>query len=322
MRTRLAYSITAAAAALALAACGNGGTEPADEPDNGAAAEEDNGAAEEDEGAGEEEETAAAGGSISIGVPSGWDEGVAVSYLWAEVLEQQGFDVDLEDAEIGVIFASLAKGDSYDLLFDAWLPTTHANYLEEFGDDIDDLGIWYDGAVLTIAVNDSAPITSLDELADNADVFDNRLVGIDPGAGLTQQTEENVIPDYGLEDMDFVISSTAAMLSELKSADAAGDDIAVTLWRPHWAYDEFDIRDLEDPKGALGDDEEIHTFSRMGFSNEFPEVAGWLEGFTFSDDQLAELENIMFNENEGEKNEESVNEWLDDNPGYIDSLIG
>lgn len=316
MRRRLAYSITAAAAALALAACGNGATEPDEAGDD--TVETDAGA-EDDAG---DDAAAGAGGTISIGIPSGWDEGVAVSYLWAEVLEQEGFDVDLEDAEIGVIFTSLAQGDSYDLLFDAWLPTTHASYLEEYGDDIDDLGVWYDGAVLTIAVNDSAPITSLEELADNADVFDNRLVGIDPGAGLTQQTEENVIPEYGLEDMDFVISSTAAMLSELKAADSAGDDIAVTLWRPHWAYDEFDIRDLEDPKGALGDDEQIHTFARSGFAEDFPEVAEWISGFTFSDDDLASLENIMFNENDGEENEASVKEWLEDNPDFVDNLIG
>src|SRR5690625_4127047 len=159
MRKRLVYSFTAAAAALALAACGAGDADPATD-DNGA----DNG--------GEEVE---AGGTIEIGIPAGWDEGVAVSYLWAHILEEQGYEVELEDAEIGVIFASLAGGDSYDLLFDAWLPITHESYVEEHGDSIDDLGVWYEGAVLTIAVNEDAPITSLDELADNADVFDNRL---------------------------------------------------------------------------------------------------------------------------------------------------
>lgn len=313
MRRRLAYSITAAAAALALAACGAG-----DAPDDDGAADVDTGETNGDTG----DEGAGAGGEISVGIPAGWDEGVAVSYLWAEILEQQGYEVDLEDAEIGVIFASLAGGDSYDLLFDAWLPITHESYVEEHGDDIDDLGVWYEGAVLTIAVNDDAPITSLDELADNADVFDNRLVGIDPGAGLTQLTEEEAIPGYGLEDMEFVVSSTSAMLAELKAADASGDDIVVTLWRPHWAYDEFDIRDLEDPEGIMGDDERIHTFARDGFRDDFPEVAEWIEGFTFSDDDLASLENIMFNENDGEDNEGSVKQWLEENPDFIDNLIG
>lgn len=305
--------MTAAAAALALAACGGGAADP-DTPDEVDAGETES---TQEEAGGE-----SAGGSISVGIPAGWDEGVAVSHLWAEMLGQKGYDVTLEDAEIGVIFASLAGGDSYDLLFDAWLPITHQSYVEEFGDDIEDLGVWYEGAVLTLAVNEDAPITSLDELADNADVFDNRIVGIDPGAGLTQLTEEEAIPGYGLEDMDFVISSTAAMLAELSAADAAGDDIVVTLWRPHWAYDEYAIRDLEDPKGIMGDDEKIHTFARDGFADDFPEVAEWISGFTFSDEDLASLENIMFNENDGEDNEGSVKQWLEENPDFMDNLLG
>lgn len=324
MRRRLGFSITAVAAALALAACGGGAADP-----DGAGEEVDGGATEtddstEDDGTedGDDDGAAAESGTITVGIPAGWDEGVAVSHLWAEILEQEGYTVNLEDAEIGVIFTSLAQGDSYDLLFDAWLPVTHQNYIDQYGDDIEDLGIWYEGAVLTIAVNDSAPITSLDELADNADVFGNRLVGIDPGAGLTQLTENEAIPEYGLDGMEFVISSTAAMLAELKAADASGDDIVVTLWRPHWAYDEYDIRDLEDPKGIMGDDEKIHTFARQGFADDFPEVAGWIEGFTFSDDDLASLENIMFNENDGKDNVGSVKQWLEENPDFIDNLLG
>lgn len=303
MRKKLIYSITAATAALALAACGNGNSDVEATPSSPT-------------------EGGAASTAISVGIPAGWDEGVAVSHLWAEILEQEGYEVTLEDAEIGVIFASLAGGDSYDLLFDAWLPITHASYIERFGDDIDDLGIWYEGAVLTIAVNSDAPITSLEELADNADVFDNRLVGIDPGAGLTALTEEKVIPAYGLEGMNFVISSTSAMLAELSGAQAAGDDIAVTLWRPHWAYDEFDIRDLEDPQGLLGDDESIHTFARSGFATDFPDVAKWIENFTFSDEQLTSLENIMFNELDGTDNSGAVKQWLEANPDFINELMG
>ncbi|CAD5997255.1 glycine betaine ABC transporter substrate-binding protein [Agreia sp. COWG] len=71
---------------------------------------------------------------------------------------------------------------------------------------------------LTIAFNEDAPISSLAELKDNADLFDNRIVGIEPGAGLTKATTERVIPAYGLDDMHYVTSSTAAMLTELTSA--------------------------------------------------------------------------------------------------------
>ncbi|WP_265521831.1 glycine betaine ABC transporter substrate-binding protein [Oerskovia flava] len=256
---------------------------------------------------------------LSIAIHSGWDEGIAVSHLFKVMLEDEGYTVTTETADPGIVYTGLAGGN-FDVNFDMWLPATHADYLEQYGDDLEQLGVWYDDAKLTIAVNEDAPIDSLAELADNADVFGNRIVGIESGAGLTRITQDEAIPAYGLEDMDFVISSTPAMLAELKGATDAGDDVLVTLWRPHWAYDEFPIKDLEDPENAMGDAEEIHTVGRTGFGEDFPEVASWIAAFELTDEQLFSLENIMFNENEGSDNDGSVREWLEQNPTFVDDL--
>src|SRR5690606_24110844 len=131
------------------------------------------------------------------GVFNGWPEGEAASYVWKLVLEEQGYNVELAYADAGPVFAGVADG-TYDLALDGWLPFTHADYFEQFGDDIVDLGSWNNDALLTIAVNADAPIDSLEELAENADAFDNRLIGIEPGAGLTAATQDNTIPTYGL----------------------------------------------------------------------------------------------------------------------------
>nr|WP_123920049.1 glycine betaine ABC transporter substrate-binding protein [Georgenia muralis] len=260
-------------------------------------------------------------GPITIGVHSGWDEGIAVSHLWKNILESEGHEVTLETADAGVVFTALAEGD-YDLNFDTWLPLTHASYMEQYGDQLEELGTWYDDAKLTIAVNEDAPVDSLAELAENADAFDSRLVGIEAGAGLTETTQEAVIPTYGLEDMEYLISSTPAMLAELDSATAAGENIAVTLWRPHWAYDAYPIRDLEDPEGTLGDAEEIKVMGTAGFSDDNADVAGWIEGFTLTDEQLFSLENIMFNEMGGEDNDAAVEAWLEGNPDFVEGITG
>ena len=261
--------------------------------------------------------SATARDTIRIGVPSGWDEGIVMSNLAKVALEEQGYNVELQDAEVGVIFTGLAEGD-FDLLMDGWLPITHADYVEKYGDRIEDLGVWYDNAKLTIAVNSDAPIQSLEELADNADVFNNEIIGIDAGAGLTQVTEDEVIPQYGLEGMDFKISSTATMLGALKGAMDSGDDIVVTLWSPHWAYDAFDIRDLEDPNEALGGAEEVHSFSRDGFSDEFPEIADMIRDLTLTDEQLYSLENYVLNEKEGKNLVGDTQAWLEGNPDVMD----
>ncbi|WP_139738814.1 glycine betaine ABC transporter substrate-binding protein [Actinomyces wuliandei] len=257
--------------------------------------------------------------SLTIGVPAGWDEGIAISNLFKVILTDEGYDVTLSDADVGVAYSSLANGD-YDLMLDAWLPTTHESYMDQYGDKVEDFGAWYTNAKLALAVNDSAPITSIAELADSASDFDNRIVGIDAGAGITTQTEESVIPTYGLDTMEFTTSSTSAMLAELKGAMSKGDNIVVTLWSPHWAYSAYEIRDLEDPENAFGDAEQIHALGRQGLSDDMPEIATLFTDFTITDEQLSSLEDLMLNENEGTDNEGSARTWLEDNSDFRDSL--
>jgi glycine betaine/proline transport system substrate-binding protein len=292
---RTALATTALGLTVALAACSSGDPADGDRLENGDLS------------------------TVSIGVHSGWDEGIAVSALFSSMLEDEGYTVESQEADPGVVYTGLTGGD-FDVNFDMWLPSTHADYLEQYGEEMEQLGVWYDEAKLTIAVNEDAPITSLDELAEHADEFDNRIVGIESGAGLTRITQDEAIPAYGLEGMEFVVSSTPAMLAELKGATDAGENIAVTLWRPHWAYDEYPVRDLEDPEGAMGEAEEIHTVGRLGFSEDYPTLTKLIESFTLTDEQLFSLENLMFNEDGGGDPTGSAEAWLEENPDFVSDL--
>lgn len=259
-------------------------------------------------------------GQINLAAASGWEEGIAVTEMWKLILEEKGYAVELNYAEAGTIYQGLSDGD-YDVFMDAWLPVTHADYIDRYQDSITELGSWNDDAVLTIAVNEDAPIDSLDELAENADLFNNKIIGIESGAGLTKITQEEVIPGYGLEGMDYIVSSTPAMLSELKAATDAGDNVVVTLWRPHWAYEAFPIKDLKDPQGTLGDAEGMYVYVNNAFVADQPEVTQWLTDFRMDSEQLYSLENVLFNENDDPKKyAEITRKWMDENKEYVDSL--
>ncbi|GAA3588654.1 glycine betaine ABC transporter substrate-binding protein [Klugiella xanthotipulae] len=257
---------------------------------------------------------------LTIAVFNGWEEGQAVSYLWEQILTDKGYTVTLTNANVAPVYAGLSTGD-YDVVLDTWLPATHATYMERYGDELEDLGAWFDEAQLTIAVNEDSPIQSLDELAGAADSFGNRIVGIESGAGLTRVTTEDVIPGYQLEDMDFQVSSTPAMLSELTAATENDENIVVTLWQPHWAYDAFPIRNLEDPKGLLGTAEGIHSIARIGLAEDKAEVYGWLRDFQMNAEQLYSLENALFNSDaDASDYPEITKKWMADNTEYVDSL--
>jgi glycine betaine/proline transport system substrate-binding protein len=257
--------------------------------------------------------------NMSLAVFNGWDEGVAASELWKAILDEKGYNVELEYADVAPVFSGLSTGD-YDLTLDVWLPDTHESYLDEYGDDIVDIGAWNEESKLTIAVNEDAPIDSLADLAKNADLFDNRIVGIEPGAGLTKATTERVIPAYGLEDMEYVTSSTAAMLTELKTATDAGENIVVTLWEPHWAYTDLPIKNLEDPEGTLDSVESLHAFAKTDFEKEFPQAAEWIGDYTMDLEQLYSLEKAMFVDYDGQDFGPVVEKWISANRDYVDSL--
>lgn len=259
--------------------------------------------------------------SLTIGVFNGWPEGEAVSYLWKAILEGEGYDVTLEHADAGPVFLGVNSGD-YDLALDGWFPLTHQHYMEEYPDIID-LGAWNNEAVLTLAVNEDAPIQSIAELAEHADAFGNQIIGIEPGAGLMKATEEQVIPTYGLEGMTLVPSSTPAMLAELSAAIDAGENVVVTLWRPHWAYDEFPIRDLVDPESTLGAEESIHSIARPGFEDDYPQLTQWIKAFKMDSELLYSLENVMYNVDPAPSDfGPIVDQWIADNQAYVDSLTG
>ncbi|MFE6387214.1 glycine betaine ABC transporter substrate-binding protein [Nocardiopsis dassonvillei] len=295
-----ALSAAGMSAALLLTACGGGGGESLTGPE---------------EGGGEDAK------EINIALIA-WEEGIAVTHMWQAILEEKGYDVTITDVDVAPMYQGAANGD-VDLFLDTWLPVTHADYWEDYGDQLEDLGAWYDNAKLTITVPSyMEDVNSISDLTDHADELGGRIVGIDPGAGLTRVTQEEAMPGYGLdEDFELVTSSTAAMLAELDSAITEEEPIVVTLWRPHPAYAQYDLKDLEDPEGLMGDAETIHAVGRDGFGEEYPELTGWLENFQLSDDELATLEVQTLQEHQDDP-EAGARAWLAENPEFLERTLG
>ncbi|WP_026115962.1 glycine betaine ABC transporter substrate-binding protein [Nocardiopsis kunsanensis] len=251
-----------------------------------------------------------------------WEEGIAVTHMWEAILEEKGYDVTLTEVDVAPAFQGIANGD-VDLFLDTWLPTTHEEYWNDYGDDLEDLGSWYDNATLTLTVPAyMEDVNEIGDLADHADELDNRIVGIDPGAGLTAQTENEAMPGYGLdEDFELVTSSGAAMQAELASAISEEEPIVVTLWRPHPAYAEHDLKDLEDPEGHMGETESLHSMGRTGFSEDYPSLSGWIEDWEMSDEELSALEVLTLEEYEDEPTE-GARVWLSENPEFLERTMG
>ncbi|MDI3406405.1 glycine betaine ABC transporter substrate-binding protein [Streptomyces cavernicola] len=256
--------------------------------------------------------------TISITVTPGYDEGVAATYLWKELLTERGYTVEVQELDIASSYTGVAN-KQVDLYLDAWLPTTHEPYWKRLGSKMEKVSAWYSPADLNVTVPKYVTdVNTIDDLKKHASEFDNKIVGIEAGSGLMRTTRTTTMPKYGLDDFRLTESSTSAMLSELKSAIAAKKPVAVTLWRPHWAYTKMPLKPLKDPKGAYGKPDRIEAVATKGFSKEHPELAQWLGKFKLTSDQLGTLELMLQKKGQGQE-QAAAKEWIAKNESVVDS---
>jgi len=249
-------------------------------------------------------------GTITIGFLPSWTDGLSTAYLLQDQLGKMGYDVKMQTlSDAGPLYAGLSQGD-VDIFPSAWPEVTQKAYMDTYAGSIDDLGTYYDNARLTIAVPTYTDIDSIEQLNGNGSTFGGKIIGIEPGAGLTGQTQK-MMPEYGLDgEYQLVTSSTAAMLTELKSATEKKQDIAVTLWRPFWANSAFPVKDLKDPKGAMGKPEGLHFLGAQGFAKEHPDVARLIGKIKLDDAQYGSLEDTVVNEFGEGKEPQAIDDWI------------
>ncbi|WP_339934944.1 glycine betaine ABC transporter substrate-binding protein [Vreelandella glaciei] len=245
-----------------------------------------------------------------------WSSEVASTNVVAAVLEQAGYEVDLTSLSAAAMFQALSSGDA-DAIVAAWLPTTHADYMERLGDSIEDLGPNLDGTKLGLVVPEYTDVDSIADLNDNADSFNNEIIGIDPGAGLMSLSEK-VVDTYDLE-LELRSGSGATMTAALSSAINNEEDVVVTGWTPHWMFARFDLKYLEDPENVYGGAEQIHTAVREGLEDDMPEAYAILDAFEWTPEQMGEV--MLMNQEDGSDPYENAKQWVEDNQDVVEQWL-
>jgi glycine betaine/proline transport system substrate-binding protein len=251
--------------------------------------------------------------TITIGTLA-WEESLAVTAVWQNLLEDQGYEVEVKQLDAGPAYQALSTGQ-IDLFPEQW-PNYFGEFMEKYKEDIATVGTWYEGTDINLAVpNYVDEVDSLTDLAEHADLFDDRIVGIEPGSETMKVLESTVVPGYGLDGFKVESSSTPAMLASLEDAIAEEKPIVVTLWRPHWAFAKYPIKALEDPDELFGGVGVIQTASTKGFGDDHPEAADFLSRFSLTSDQLGELELTIQEEGDPDK---GAAKWLEANQDLVD----
>ena len=241
--------------------------------------------------------------TIRMGTMS-WEDLTPITGITKKVLEDAGYKVEVTSfSEWGIAYAALAKGDTQIMV--SQTDFAAQDYWNRNKNRLEKISPVSHGLIQTIAVPKYVTIDSVDQLNDAADKFGNKIIGIEPGAGLMRDIA-NATSAYGLK-LQLVEGSTAAMTAALKSAIDRKEWIAVALWEPSWMAQKFDIKWLQDPKGVFPPPQTYYWIGQKGFSEKYPHAREQIASIYVP---LADNNAINAAVNDGKSMDEAVADWV------------
>ncbi|WP_232735749.1 glycine betaine ABC transporter substrate-binding protein [Alteribacter populi] len=299
----LVFAVLGIMAVLVMNGCGIGEEV---EDDTGEEATPDEG--EQEDGAEDRDET------IHFGVTN-WTSTIPPTYIAKEILEGMGYTVELQEADAGAVYTGLSRGD-LDVFMDAWLPDMHEDYMEQYEDTIESASVSYPDGELGWVVPDYVEgIASVEDLQGQEDQFDNRIYGIEEGAGMTETSRE-MIEEYDL-DLEYVASSEAGMLSEVQRHVPSEDPILFLGWRPHPMFVDYDLNVLEDEQGYF-ETSEVHVVVNRELAENAPEAYEFFSNWSID---VEEVEQMIAEIEDGGDEEELAREWVEEHQDEVNEMI-
>jgi glycine betaine/proline transport system substrate-binding protein len=248
----------------------------------------------------------------------GWTENVAVANLTKVVLEKDfGYqNVELKTLDVGLLFEGVAGGDLH-AFQDVWIPN-HTQLLSEVENDVQHLDPWYEGQT-SFGLAVPTYMKGVNSIADLNQSGAERIIGIEPGAVISEKIEKNVIPDYNLK-LEHEPSSTAAMLAEVERLYKDKKPFVFPPWCPHPMCAQFDFRYLEDPKNSQGNLDQpakISAIVNENLPDDDPVAYAFINNLRLNEDELISLENAQAKAGEVK----GTQAWLEDNRDVVQPAI-
>lgn len=260
-------------------------------------------------------------GRLVLGHVPQWTSTTLVNWVGRVLLEEIGYEVTFQEAEIGIVYQGTAMGD-IDVFLDNWYPAQKEHW-DAWGDRLERLGTVYTGAKLGWVVPEYVPeVNSIEDLKDHAALFDTDRNGkgeiLSYGAGSGGSIlSQKVIDEYGLP-FELVDSSTVALLAAMQDAINRERPFVGMGWRPHWMSSLWPLKFLDDPKG-IWEESTVYVVARQGWIDDYPDLAVFFERFVIP---LDDFEALTYEYNVKERDpEEIAREWVANNRALVDAWL-
>ncbi len=254
--------------------------------------------------------------TINFGVTP-WTSTIPPTKVAKLLLEDLGYTVKETNADAGGVYTGLSKGD-LDVFMDAWLPVMHANYMEQFGDKLEDTAVSYtDGELGWVIPTYVEGIESVEDLKGKEDLFGGKVYGIEEGAGMSV-TSQKMIEELGL-NLEYVSSSEGGMLAQAQRLMAKEEPVLFLGWRPHPMFANYDLKVLPSPEGYF-DTSEVHVITNNELKDKAPEAYELLSNWSMNVSDIEKM--IVEIEDNNRDAEEVAQEWIDNHPDEVKAIKG
>ncbi|WP_277188907.1 choline ABC transporter substrate-binding protein [Caballeronia sp. BR00000012568055] len=221
----------------------------------------------------------------------GWTDIDATNAMSGIVLKALGYKQDVANLSVPITYQGLKKGQ-IDVFLGNWMPAQGPlvkPFVEEKSIDVVRPNL--SNAKFTLAVPDyvaAAGVHSFADLQKNADKFDHRIYGIEPGAPANQNIKKMVDDKaFGLGDWKLVESSETAMLTQVERAVKEKKYIVFLAWEPHLMNTKFKLTYLDGGDKYFGPNyggATVNTVSRSGYEQQCPNVGKLFKQMAFNVD--------------------------------------
>lgn len=255
----------------------------------------------------------------------GWTDIETTTAATRLVLEAMGYETTSNTMSVPVAYEGMANGD-IDIFLGNWMPSM-ASISNAYFDEgtVEQVAVNLEGAKYTLAVPTylaEEGLTAFSDIQDFGEELNYEIHGIEAGNDGNQLIWSMIEEDaFGLGEFEVVASSEAGMLGEVRARARQEQPIVFLGWAPHPMNTYIDMTYLSGGDDYFGPNygaATVYTNARAGFLEEYPNLQTFFNNLEFT---LSMENEIMTAIDNGEDAAFAAHEWLQENPGILDSWL-
>jgi glycine betaine/proline transport system substrate-binding protein len=240
-----------------------------------------------------------------------------------ELLEREGYGLEVVEGPHAEIFPRLGAGE-VDIFAAAWLPQGHADLFALVEDVTFRIAPLYEDARFFWVVPAYVPESVLSSVSDliQPDVqarVSKRIVSLPAETGLTINACR-VVDAYNLGEggYEIVAAPPTEWFGTFREAIEDNEWIVFPLWQPHWVNAAYEVRRLDDPKGAYGEPDTAYLLGHRSLRSKLPAgMIGLLSNIRLSIDAVTEMDRMV--NVDGLSPRDSARRWMEENADVVRS---